>query len=86
MFEFLFKYPSAIFSKGVLGLLGGWPHWLLPALIVAVSAGLAWRMYSRLPEAASNLRTWRAAVIWLLQSAMVALVLLLLWQPAVTVA
>jgi uncharacterized membrane protein len=86
MFEFLFKYPSAIFAKGDLALLGGWPRWILIALILAASAALAWRMYSRLPEAASNIRTWRAAVIWLLQSALVALLLLLLWQPAVTVA
>lgn len=86
MFEFLFKYPSALFAKGDLTLLGAWSRWILLALIVAASAGLAWRIYSRLPEAASNLRTWRAAVIWLLQSALVALLLLLLWQPAMTVA
>jgi uncharacterized membrane protein len=86
MFEFLFKYPSALFAKGDLALLGGWPRWILVALILAGSAGLAWRIYVRLPEAASNMRTWRAAVIWFLQSALVAVLLLLLWQPAVTVA
>jgi uncharacterized membrane protein len=86
MFEFLFKYPSALFAKGDLALLGGWPRWILVALILAASAGLAWRIYSRLPEAASNMRTWRAAAIWLLQSALVAVLLLLLWQPAITVA
>jgi uncharacterized membrane protein len=86
MFEFLFKYPSAIFAKGELTLLGAWPRWILFALILAASAGLAWRMYSRLPEAVSNMRTWRAGLIWLLQSALVAVVLLLLWQPALTVA
>ena len=86
MFEFFFKYPSALFAKGDLALLGGWPRWILVALILAASAGLAWRIYSRLPQAVANMRTWRAAVIWLLQSALVAVVLLLLWQPAISVA
>ncbi len=31
MFEFLFKYPAAIFSKGDFVLLGGWPKWVLCA-------------------------------------------------------
>ena len=29
MFEFLFKYPPAIFEKGKFVLLSGWPSWLL---------------------------------------------------------
>ena len=33
-----------------------------------------------------NLRSWRAWAVWGMQSAFVALVLLLLWQPAITVA
>ena len=86
MFEFLFKYPSAMFAKGELALLGAWPRWILVALFFAASAALAWRIYSRRPEAAANMRTWRAAVIWLLQSALVAVLLLLLWQPAITIA
>jgi len=32
------------------------------------------------------MRTWRAVVVWMLQSLFVTLVLLLLWQPAITVA
>ena len=32
------------------------------------------------------MRNWRAGVIWLLQSAVAALMLLLLWQPAIMVA
>jgi uncharacterized membrane protein len=86
MFELLFKYPSAVFSKGELALLGSWPRWALIALILAAAAALAWRLRSRLSEAAPNLRTWRIAVIWLLQSSLVALLLLLLWQPAISVA
>ena len=36
-------------------------------------------------EAAPKLRSWRAWVIWGMQSGMLALLLLLLWQPAVTI-
>ena len=85
MFEFLFKYPSALFSRGEFALLGGWPRWVLVLLVLTVAGALAWRIRSGLPEAAHSLRSWRAAAIWLLQSALAALLLLLLWQPAITI-
>ncbi len=86
MFEFLFKYPRAVFSKGDLVLLGAWPKWVLVILIVAAAAGLAWLIRSKLPQASPHIRNWKAGVIWLLQFALAALVLLLLWQPALMVA
>ena len=86
MFEFFFKYPITVFTKGRLVLLGAWPGWVLLLLIVASVAGLGWLIWSRLPEAAPKLQTWRAGVVWLLQSLLVTLVLVLLWQPAITVA
>ncbi len=86
MFEFLFKYPRAVFSKGTLVLLGAWPWWVFVLLVLAAGAGLAWLIRSKLPEAASQVRNWRVGVIWLLQFALAALVLLLLWQPAILVA
>jgi uncharacterized membrane protein len=86
MFEFLFKYPIPVFTKGKLILLGSWPGWVLLLLIVASVAGLGWLIRSRLPEAAPKMQTWRAGVVWLLQSLLVTLVLVLLWQPAMTVA
>jgi len=86
MFEFLFKYPSALFSKGEFTLLGGWPRWVLVLLVLIVAAGLAWRIRSRLAEAAPSLRSWRSAAIWVLQSALAALLLVLLWQPAISIA
>jgi len=85
MFEFLFKYPSALFSRGEFALLGGWPRWVLVLLVLAAAGVLAWRIRSALPKAAPSLRSWRAAAIWLLQSALAALLLLLLWQPAITI-
>ncbi len=86
MFEFFFKYPLPVFTRGRLVLLGSWPGWILVLLIVASVAGLGWLIWRRLPEAAPKMQTWRAGVVWVLQSSLVALVLVLLWQPAITVA
>ncbi|MBV8437823.1 MAG: hypothetical protein JOY95_09960, partial [Silvibacterium sp.] len=85
MFQFLFKYPSAVFTKGRFVLLSTWPKWLLPVLIIAFSTGLALLVRRRLRAAAPKLQTSRAWTVWGMQSAFVALILLLLWQPAITV-
>ena len=45
MFEFLFKYPSAVFSHGTFVLLSGWPMWVLGAGLVAAAAFLAWMVW-----------------------------------------
>ena len=86
MFQFFFKYPISVFTKGRFVLLGAWPGWVLLLLIAACVTALALLIRSRLPGAAPKLRTWRAAVVWLLQSLLIAMLLILLWQPAMTVA
>src|ERR1700684_3449908 len=86
MFQFFFKYPIPVFSKGQFVLLGSWPGWVLLLLMVASTAGLALLIRSRLPQAAPTISRWRAGAVWLLQSLLLATVLLLLWQPAITVA
>jgi hypothetical protein len=86
VFHILFKYPVAVFSKGEFILLSAWPRWTLFLLILASAASLALQIRLHLPDAAPNLRTWRAAVIWLLESSVVALLLILLWRPAIAVA
>jgi uncharacterized membrane protein len=86
MFELLFKYPRAVFSKGTLVLLGAWPWWVFVFFVLAAGAGLAWLIRSKLPDASTRVKNWRAGMIWLLQFALAALVLLLLWQPAILVA
>jgi len=85
MFQFLFKYPSPVFTKGRFVLLSTWPAWLLPVLIVLSAGGLALLVHWRLRDAAPRLRSWRAWAVWGMQSAFVALLLLLLWQPAIAV-
>src|SRR5205823_2506183 len=67
-------------------LLSPWPAWLLPVLIVVSAGGLALLVRRRMKDAAPTLRGWRAWAVWATQSAFIALVLLLLWQPAMTVA
>src|SRR5579863_5608288 len=86
MFEFFFKYPRSLYARGQFSLLGAWPQWMLVVLILAAAAVLAWLIRSRLAQAAPLVRSWRAWVIWGLQTLLAALVLVLLWQPAITVA
>ncbi len=86
MFEWLFKYPAAVFAKGQFVLLGSWPRWILALLIVLAGVGLGLLIWSRLSQATLRMRSWRAGIVWLLQFCLAALLLLLLWQPAITVA
>jgi uncharacterized membrane protein len=85
MFEFLFKYPLSVFEKGRFVLAGGWPVWLLILLIVAataVVAGAIWRVRSKLR---ASFRYQRVFLIGLLQALTLATLLLMLWQPAISV-
>ncbi len=85
MFEFFFKYPASVFRKGEFVLLSGWSVWALAAAIVAAGGGLAWLMWSRRRPVSAGITGFRKFVIWSLQSALAAIVLLLLWQPAVRI-
>ncbi|MGA9882596.1 MAG: glutamine amidotransferase [Candidatus Acidiferrales bacterium] len=86
MFEWFFKYPAAMFAKGQFVLLGTWPRWVLVALILLAAAGFAFLIWSRRSQLTPRMRGWRAGIIWLLQFCLAALLLVVLWQPAVTVA
>ncbi len=86
MFQFFLKYPRSVYSQGQFALLGAWPKWLLVLLIVAAGAGLAWLIRSHKAEAAPTVQGWRSWVIWGLQTLLAAVVLVLLWQPAITIA
>ena len=86
MFEFFLKYPRSAYAHGQFALLGAWPKWVLVVSILVAAAGLGWLIRSRLAQAAPVIRSWRAGVIWGLQALLAALLLALLWQPAITVA
>ncbi len=86
MFEFLFKYPRSVYSLGHFALLGAWPMWTLALLILVAAAALAWLIRSRLSQAAPVMHGWRVWVIWSLQTLLAAILLVLLWQPAITIA
>ena len=86
MFEFFLKYPRSVYSQGQFALLGAWPKWVLALLIVAAAAALAWLIRSHRAQAADTVRGWRTWIIWGLQTLLAAILLVLLWQPAITVA
>ncbi len=86
MFPLLFKYPSPVFTRGHLVFLSRWPAWLLPVFVVLAAGGLAVLVWLRRKDAAPRLQGWRGWAVWGMQSALVALLLLLLWQPAISVA
>ncbi len=85
MFQLLFKYPASVFSKGSFVLLGSWPKWMLGACIVAGAALFAWTVWHKRARLAPSVRGLRALALWSLQSALIALLLLLLWEPAISV-
>ena len=84
MFEFLFKYPSTLFSKGTLVLLAGLPVWML-GLAILIAAAALWFFVHR-NSVGSKLGALRSAGVWLLQTLMASLLLLMLWHPALSVA
>jgi len=83
LFEFLFKYPQAVFARGELVLASPRPQWMLWALIAAAVAGLAVLVGVR--HRRSPLAAWRLAALWLMDSLLIALLLLLLWEPSIAI-
>jgi uncharacterized membrane protein len=79
MQEFLLKYPQMLFDQGELVFAREWA----PVIAYAVLATVAVLLLAMLIWKRRALVWWQLAVIGLLQTAMVALVLLMIWQPAI---
>src|SRR5436305_760450 len=84
MFELLFKYPQAVFSRGTFVLLGGWPLWLLFVAMLAGAAGLGFLVWKR--AGSGRMAGLRGAAVWLLQTLLMAVLLMMLWHPALSIA
>ena len=85
MFQFLFKYPYAAFSRGELVLLGTAPRWWLALLILISAAVLGLILWTRRSRSVDGMRGWRLGAIWGLEVATVAVLWFLLWRPALAV-
>ena len=77
MFEFFFKYSFATFKNGDFLFASNWPVWLLVTLCVlaAVLVGLG------LARRKESLKIYRLLAVGILQAAVVALILMMLWKP-----
>lgn len=82
MFEFFFKYPGAVFQKGQFVLLAPWPLWLFAIGVIAAGGLLLWHVRRN----RGLLTGARPLIIWTLETAMIALLLFLLWHPAISIA
>lgn len=80
MFELFFKYPFEAFANGQVVLLGRWPVWILGLLLVAGALAFAW------PVLRNRRFDARPLIVWSLQTATLAMLLFMLWQPALSVA
>ena len=78
MFEFFFKYPRSVFNDSDFIFASGWPLWVLTSLFLVflVAVGV---MMARRP---GGMGWGKLATIGTLQGAMFAVVLVVLWQPA----
>lgn len=85
MFEFLFKYPLNVFRQGSFVFLNSWPVWMLWGSIVLAAAGLGWWVW-RSGRGSERVRGARKVALWLCQSALAALLLFMIWHPALSVA
>ena len=82
MFEIFFKYPASLFEKGHFVFLTPWPLWMMAVCILAAAGLLFWHVHRN----HGMLSGLRPIAIWLLETAMAALLLFLLWHPALSVA
>jgi len=78
LFELLFKYSRATFERAELVFASGWPVWLLLALIVVAGLAVGISLWQR----RAGLGVARAVGLGVLQTALLAALLVLAWRPA----
>ena len=78
MFEFLFNYSTEVYARGQFIFASNWPIWTLIATFLVLSLVIVYFLYQNRNAFGSA----RLALIGLLQLAMLALALLLVWQPS----
>jgi uncharacterized membrane protein len=78
LFEFFFKYSRATFERAELVFASGWPVWLLLALIVVAGVAVGVSLWRRQPA----LGAARVVALGVLQTALLAALLVLVWRPA----
>ncbi len=81
MWEFLFKYPAGMFTRGDITLSGS--GWLYVALVLAVASAIPTLLYYR--RATTSIRAADRTVLSLTRTAAIALLMLVLFQPVLTV-
>jgi hypothetical protein len=82
MFEALFLYPYRLFSRGEFLFASGWPAWVLFLLILIAFAGAGFWVWRHRGD---NLAGRRWIAVAALQGLVLALLLFLLWRPALRV-
>src|SRR5262245_22904722 len=82
MFEFLFKYSRTVFNQGSFVFLNPWPVWIMWAGIALAAAGFGFWIWRQ----GGAKKPLRSALVWLLQTALAALLLFMAWRPALSVA
>ncbi|HEX6997395.1 MAG TPA: glutamine amidotransferase [Gammaproteobacteria bacterium] len=78
MFELLFKYSAATFERAEFTFASGWPVWLLIVLILLGAGAIGYTLLRR----GQGLGLGKLAVLGALQTLMLAIVLTLVWRPA----
>jgi uncharacterized membrane protein len=81
VWEFLFKYPAGMFARGEIMLSAS--GWLYLALVLAAAAAVPTLLYYR--RATTGMRAADRAILSLIRTAAIALIMLALLQPVLTV-
>src|SRR5258708_39906099 len=79
MFELLFKYPASVFAGGRFVLLSGLSVWALLLAALAAAGAIAWLVWRAKRPAR------QAAALWALETALLITLLVMIWQPALSV-